>query len=108
MNLSTCHQKELLNYKHEWDDGICSECNSHSPAISETDKGSCVECGKKGTAYNLFTLGYYYVTPKCHHRIGAYGEDVCWKCENWGLAETGVTDYICKICLMKKCGELVD
>ena len=107
MKLSVCCQEELLNYDDKWDDGVCANCNTHSAAIKVSDYGSCLDCGKKGTSYELFTLHHYYKNPHCEHRIGAPGEKSCWKCENgvW-CHEIPYYDYICKICLMKRCGEI--
>ena len=33
--VSDCCGARLRNYDHNWDDGICTECNEHSPAFKE-------------------------------------------------------------------------
>tara|TARA_Y100001963_G_scaffold717_1_gene1043 strand:+ start:165 stop:341 length:177 start_codon:yes stop_codon:yes gene_type:complete len=35
MKVSECCKARLTNYDRNWDDGICSECNEHSPAQVE-------------------------------------------------------------------------
>ena len=34
---SECCGARLLKYDRNWDDGICSECNEHSPAHNEKE-----------------------------------------------------------------------
>ena len=35
MKTSECCGARLLKYDRNWDDGICSECNEHTPAQKE-------------------------------------------------------------------------
>ena len=35
--VSECCGARLLKYDRNWDDGICSECNEHSPAHKEKE-----------------------------------------------------------------------
>ena len=35
MKISECCNARLTHYDKNWDDGICSECNEHSPAVVE-------------------------------------------------------------------------
>ena len=35
--LSECCNADLLKYDKNWDDGICSKCMEHSPAIKNND-----------------------------------------------------------------------
>ena len=32
-HLSECCSKRLMYYDWRWDDGVCSKCNYHSPAL---------------------------------------------------------------------------
>ena len=35
--LSECCSEQLTHYYKNWDDGICSSCGEHSPAIKKED-----------------------------------------------------------------------
>tara|TARA_Y100001970_G_C14248255_1_gene869858 strand:+ start:2907 stop:3032 length:126 start_codon:yes stop_codon:yes gene_type:complete len=35
--LSECCKARLYNYDKNWDDGVCIECDEHSPAIKEKE-----------------------------------------------------------------------
>lgn len=37
MKNSECCDAFLKFYDKNWDDGVCSKCNEHSPAIKEKD-----------------------------------------------------------------------
>ena len=37
MIISECCGERLTYYNKEWDDGICSKCNEHSPALREEE-----------------------------------------------------------------------
>ena len=35
VKVSECCGARLMKYDRNWDDGVCSECNEHSPAHKE-------------------------------------------------------------------------
>ena len=36
--LSECCNAPLIKYNQTWDDGICTECDEHTPALKEEEK----------------------------------------------------------------------
>ena len=36
-NISECCKARLTRYDKNWDDGVCAECNEHSPALREKE-----------------------------------------------------------------------
>ena len=36
--ISECCEARLYKYNHQWDDGICSKCNEHTPAQKQGEK----------------------------------------------------------------------
>ena len=42
MNISECCKEKLTHYNKDWDDGICSKCNEHSPALREKEEKECL------------------------------------------------------------------
>tara|TARA_R100000808_G_C2111127_1_gene125159 strand:+ start:846 stop:968 length:123 start_codon:yes stop_codon:yes gene_type:complete len=38
MKMSECCGEKLTHYDNDWDDGICSKCKEHSPAIREGEE----------------------------------------------------------------------
>tara|TARA_R110002051_G_scaffold231639_1_gene293528 strand:- start:976 stop:1101 length:126 start_codon:yes stop_codon:yes gene_type:complete len=37
VKVSECCGARLMKYDKNWDDGVCSECNEHSPAHKEEE-----------------------------------------------------------------------
>ena len=37
VKVSECCGARLMKYDKNWDDGVCSECNEHSPAQKEEE-----------------------------------------------------------------------
>ena len=38
VKVSECCGARLMKYDRNWDDGVCSECNEHSPAHKEKEQ----------------------------------------------------------------------
>ena len=37
MKVSECCGERLMKYDKNWDDGVCSKCNEHTPAQKEEE-----------------------------------------------------------------------
>ena len=44
MKVSECCGERLTFYNKDWDDGICSKCNEHTPAMKEEEESKCYKC----------------------------------------------------------------